>query len=47
MKKGHDTDKKVTENNSKRGTQFYGYWIYIIYELLQQPVASGTIAKNN
>lgn len=32
MKKGHDTDKKVTENNLKHGTQFYGYWIYIIYK---------------
>ena len=47
MEKGHDTDKKVTKNNLKHGTQFYGYWIYIIYKLPQQPVAYGTISKNN
>lgn len=47
MKKSHDTDEKVTENNFKHGTEFYSYWIYIIYKLPQQPVASGTISKIN
>lgn len=46
-KKGHIADEKVTESSLKHGMQFYGYWIYIIYKLAQQPVASGMLSKNN
>lgn len=47
MNKGHYEDKNVTGNYLKHGTKFYGYWIYIIYKLSQQLVASGAISKNN
>lgn len=46
MKKGRDAEKKVTKNNLKHGTQFYGFWICVMYNLPQQPMTFWTISSN-
>lgn len=47
MKKGHDAEKKVTENNLKHGKQFSGFWMCIIYNLPQQSMTFWTISSNS